>query len=71
MFTPQDRDRVREHILAWANDDARIVSGAVVGSLAHQPGDRLSDLDLAFGIRDDCAISDVLDDWSQRLIARR
>src|ERR1043165_9001368 len=69
MFTPQDRDRVHEQILAWAHADARIVAGAVVGSLAHRPGDRFSDLDLTFGVRDDHPISGVLGDWSQRLIA--
>ena len=67
MFTVQERERVHDRILEWADQDARVVSGAVVGSLAHQPGDRFSDLDLAFGVRDDCAISDVLEDWSRRL----
>lgn len=69
MFTPQERERVNHQILSWAKDDRRIVAGAVVGSLAHHPGDRFSDLDLAFGIRDDSAISDVLEDWSRRLTA--
>ena len=69
MFTPQERDRVHKQILAWANDDARVVAGAVVGSLAHQPGDRFSDIDLTFGVREDCPISEVLEDWSRRLIA--
>jgi len=68
VFSPQARDRVHQHILAWADDDARVVAGAVVGSLAHQPGDRFSDIDLTFGVRDDCPISAVLDDWSRRLI---
>jgi hypothetical protein len=69
VFTPQERDRIHKQILAWASDDARVVAGAVVGSLAHQPGDRFSDVDLTFGVRNDCPISDVLEDWSRRLIA--
>jgi hypothetical protein len=69
VFTPEDRERVHNQVLAWANDDARIVAGAVVGSLAHHPGDRFSDLDLTFGVRDDYAIFRVLEDWSQRLAA--
>jgi hypothetical protein len=69
VFTPQERDRVHKQILAWAGDDARVVAGAVVGSLAHQPGDRFSDIDLTFGVRNDCPISDVLEDWSRKLIA--
>jgi len=56
-------------MLEWAADDRRIVAGAVVGSLAHQPGDRYSDLDLTFGVRDDCSIAEVLEDWSRRLLA--
>lgn len=67
VFTPQERDHVHKQVLAWASDDARVVAGAVVGSLAHHPGDRFSDIDLTFGVRDNCMISDVLEDWSQRL----
>src|SRR5262245_24604956 len=69
MFTPQERDRARNEVLEWASADPRVVAGAVVGSLAHEPGDRFSDLDLTFGVRDECPISEVLEDWSQRLIA--
>jgi hypothetical protein len=69
MFTVQERDRVQNQLLEWAERDPRVVAAAVVGSLAHQPGDRFSDLDLTFGVRDDCAISDVLQDWSGRLTA--
>lgn len=69
MFTPDDRDRVHDQILAWAHADSRIVAGAVVGSMAHRPGDRFSDLDLTFGVRDDHPISGVLDEWSRRLVA--
>ncbi|HWF83271.1 MAG TPA: hypothetical protein VG222_00395 [Vicinamibacterales bacterium] len=67
MFTPQDRDRVRDRVLEWAASDSRVVAGAVVGSLAHGPGDRFSDLDLTFGLADGVPIADVLEDWSRRL----
>jgi len=70
MFTPQERDRARNEVLEWAGADPRVVAGAVVGSLAHEPGDRFSDLDLTFGVRDEYPISEVLEDWSRRLIAR-
>jgi hypothetical protein len=69
MFTRQDRDRVCEAVLQWARDDSRVVAGAVVGSLATQPGDRWSDLDLAFGVSDDAPIHEVLNAWSERLTA--
>ena len=48
MFSTQDRDRIRERVLQLAASDARVVAGAVVGSLAHGGGDRWSDLDLTF-----------------------
>jgi hypothetical protein len=68
MFTKQDRDRVYEEILSWARSDPRVVAAAVVGSLATQPGDRWSDLDLTFGIADETSIPDVLNTWSERLL---
>jgi hypothetical protein len=67
VFTPHDRDRVHETLVEWGASDPRVVSGAVVGSMAHQPGDRFSDLDLAFGVREGVAIAAVLEDWSARL----
>jgi hypothetical protein len=68
MFTTEERDRVQNQVLLWAKSDSRIVAAAVVGSMAHQPGDRFSDLDLTFGVRDESPISDVLEDWSRRLV---
>lgn len=67
MFTVEDRERVRERVLALASGDARVVAGAIVGSLAHDQGDRWSDLDLTFAVRDDVPLADVLDDWTRRL----
>jgi hypothetical protein len=67
MFTEQDRNRVYDDVLQWARSDPRIVAAAVVGSLATQPADRWSDLDLTFGISDDASIQDVLNACSERL----
>jgi hypothetical protein len=67
MFSVEDRDRLRDTVLEWARSDSRVVAGAIVGSMAHRPGDRWSDLDLSFGVDDDVAIGEVLDDWSRRL----
>ncbi len=69
MFTEQDRARVCEEVLQWARNDPRVVAGAVVGSLATRPGDRWSDVDLAFGISDDATIYGVVNAWSERLAA--
>ena len=68
MFTPHDRDLVHARVLEWAQSDPRVVAGAVVGSLARQPGDRWSDLDLAFAVGEEVGIQEVLDDWSERLV---
>ncbi|HEY7400549.1 MAG TPA: nucleotidyltransferase domain-containing protein [Actinomycetota bacterium] len=68
MFTVEQRDALRERVLALGRDDDRVVAGAIVGSLAVDAGDRFSDLDLTFGIADSIPVSEVLDDWSTRLV---
>ena len=35
MFSVKDRERVYDRVLEMAASDARVVAGAVVGSLAH------------------------------------
>jgi hypothetical protein len=70
MFTVEERDRVREHVLELARGDARVEAGAEVGSLALGGGDRWSDLDLTFGIRDGLAVTEILDDWTSDLASR-
>jgi hypothetical protein len=67
MFTVEQRDALREHVLRLADADERVVAGAAVGSLAVGGGDRFSDLDLTFGVADDAAVADVLEDWTLRL----
>lgn len=69
MFSIQDRNRIRDHILHLAASDARVVSGAVVGSLALGEGDRWSDLDLTFAVADDVPVFEVLEDWTRNIIA--
>ena len=64
MFRVEDRNRVRDHVLDRAKTDARVVAGAVVGSLATSEGDRWSDLDLTFGVADGAALPEVLDDFT-------
>jgi hypothetical protein len=67
VFTVEDRDRVRDRLLEMAHDDPRVVSAALVGSLALGGGDAWSDLDLTFGLADDATVPEVLEDWSKRL----
>jgi len=67
VFTVEQRDALRERVLELAEEDERVVAGAVVGSLAVDSGDRFSDLDLTFGIADPVHVVDVLDDWTRTL----
>jgi len=69
MFSVQDRNNVRDHVLHLAASDVRVVAGAVVGSLALGEGDRWSDLDLTFAVTDEVSVSEVLEDWTRNIIA--
>jgi hypothetical protein len=71
VFTVEQRDALREHVLQLAEEDERVVAGAAVGSLAVDGGDGFSDLDLTFGIADDVPATEVLDDWTRTLIGER
>jgi hypothetical protein len=67
MFTPAERERVRERLVEIAASDRRVISAALVGSLAAGEQDRWSDIDLTFGVDDAVPIEDVLDDWARRM----
>src|SRR5204862_3905839 len=51
-----------------AEGDERVVAGALVGSLAVDAGDRFSDLDMTFAVADRVPVSEVLGDWTRRLV---
>jgi hypothetical protein len=71
MFSVEERDQVRDGIVAMARADPRIVAGAMIGSLAGGGGDRWSDLDLGFGLADGVSAADVFADWTPRLEGER
>ncbi len=50
MFTPGERNRVRELLLRLAETDAGVAAAAITGSHAAGGGDEWSDIDLAFAI---------------------
>ena len=52
MFTPDERDRLREQIIAAARADSRITGAALTGSSALGNQDEWSDIDLFFGVAD-------------------
>lgn len=67
MFTTEQREQVRNRVLALAKTDARVTAGALTGSMALGAGDNWSDIDVAFGIADGFALETVLDDWTKVL----
>jgi hypothetical protein len=68
VFTVEQRDALRARLLGMADEDERVVAGAVVGSFAAEGGgDRFSDLDLTFAVADHARVLDVLNDWTRVL----
>ena len=65
MFTAEYRDHVRHHVLEMAKADPRVTAAAITGSMAFGPGDKWSDVDVAFGIADDSPLEPVLEDWTK------
>jgi hypothetical protein len=68
MFNTSDRDHLRDRVLDTAASDPRVVAGAAIGSLAHDQGDRWSDLDLMFAVADDVPVVEVLEAWTETLV---
>jgi hypothetical protein len=65
MFTTEQRDQVRDRVLALARSDPRVTAGAFTGSGAVDAQDRWSDIDIAFGVTDGTSPEAVLDDWAE------
>jgi predicted nucleotidyltransferase len=67
IYTPAERSRLREALIAAARADARITSAALTGSAAVDAEDEWSDIDLAFAVASEATYDDVLADWTARL----
>ena len=67
MFTPEERDRVRERVFELARADGRVSGAALTGSAAIDAVDRWSDVDTSFGIADGADPEAVLADWTAQL----
>lgn len=67
MFTPAQRDRVRDRVLELAKADPRVTAGALTGSTAVGAVDAWSDVDIAFGIAAGISLQAVLQDWTEVL----
>jgi len=67
VFTPQERERLRERLVSAAYADTRITGAAVTGSAAVGREDQWSDIDLAWCVAADADLGQVLSDWTDRM----
>src|SRR5690349_17290331 len=67
MFTPEDRTRLRDALVAAARADPRITAAALTGSAAAGAEDRWSDIDLAFSVAAGADTGAVVADWTERM----
>jgi hypothetical protein len=67
VFTSQERERLRNELIATAQADERISGVAITGSAAGGALDEWSDIDLAFGIGDPTEFEGALADWTDRM----
>jgi predicted nucleotidyltransferase len=64
VFSAEDRDRLRERIIAAARADNRITGAAITGSAALGPQDAWSDIDLFFGIGESDELAGAMSDMT-------
>jgi hypothetical protein len=64
VFTPAERDALRDKLLERAEADERIVAAAITGSAAVGAADDWSDIDLFFGVADGVDRGDVVTEWT-------
>ncbi len=67
MFTPDERQGLREELVAAARADRRITGAALTGSAAAGREDRWSDIDLVFCVGNDAESKEVITDWTTRM----
>jgi len=67
VFTTEERDGLRADLLQAAQADPRITGAAITGSTSIGNEDRWSDVDLAFGVRQESEVQATLADFSERM----
>jgi hypothetical protein len=67
MFTPEDRTRLRDALIAAARADPRITGAALTGSAAAGAEDRWSDIDLALCVAGGADPGRVVADWTDHM----
>lgn len=71
MFTPWEREELRESLVEAARGDVQLIGAALVGSAATGREDAWSDIDLALQVRNDAEPSEVADRWTAQFYAQR
>ena len=64
MFSEAEREELRQQLLERGRQDGRIGGGAVTGSASRDALDRWSDIDLAFSVHDENALTATLEDFT-------
>jgi hypothetical protein len=67
VFSPEERERLRDSLVSGAHTDERITGAALTGSAALGGEDRWSDIDLALGVVDGAELGQVIADWTDRM----
>lgn len=67
LFSPQQREQIRQGLVAAARSDARIGAAAHLGSVAIGSEDRWSDIDLALCLAPGADLDHTVADWTTRL----
>jgi hypothetical protein len=67
IFTPHERERLRDKLVASAQEDSNLCGAAHTGSAAMSRVDRWSDIDLALCVKASAAYDQVVAQWTARL----
>ncbi len=67
MYTPEQRDEVRQSLLERARGDDRVTGAALTGSAALGNEDRWSDVDVFLGVAESADLDEVVADWTTAL----
>jgi hypothetical protein len=70
IFTPEERERLRDELVAAAQQDANLCGAAHTGSAASSSLDRWSDIDLALCLKAGASYEQVVAEWTERLYQR-
>jgi hypothetical protein len=69
VYTPEQRDEVRDRLLARAREDDRVTGAALTGSAALGSEDRWSDVDVFLGVAASVGRDQVVGDWTEWMYA--